>query len=772
MKTFMILLVATASLSLRAGTYVWTGGGADGDWTDPLNFEGGKPGAGDVVEIPAGRTAKIGNEDSLAIVNNLSGLKVDGVFFTSSTKTTSLKGLTGSGLVTNEVATGYRNLELLSGNHEFSGRITGPIYVLVKGCAKLTGVDNVVYSPFSVQSTSTGEKDFEKLVALGNGVAHVASFGMRGTSSSVGTNDIRTVNYGGGFVYLGEGEKTDRRFDVLYPQAGFSYLDGGANGGLEWAGSIRVNGNGMTSFGLLGSNETACVFSGEVTSRNAGGTNYCFFIEKAGSGVWRFADSDDNKTKRSFWSSMAIRGGTLQFDSMDEVGKPCSLGLATNQTAIYRGLRDDAAHLGPYAYWVGRAGRTVSFEFTGAKGAFATGRPIALEGDAKLVNNTSHAWRFSGVDAVGTGARKLYLSGSGSGANEIAGISDAAGGPVSVVKEGSGVWTLNGSNTFSGTVAVNEGTLKLRGDSDYTWFKWTIQNKSDSVGSYLYLTEFGLYDQNGGRVAKGLEFNDNWHDMTAGQIAMAREDELSVSSGRTLDMVCDGATTPANVIYMPDGKYEIPVLSNPATWFPIVIRVPEGTAPIGYYDVCIHYPNSNSKNFKYNPNAWMMEGSVDGIHWDLLHSTNNVPLASAAYTWANAGIVYASNDATEAGKKGIAIPSRSVFRVPSVFTNCVTVAAGARLEAIGTVALASVSVDPSSHGVISGFSIAEDGCLDVTSFPQDGSLGKVFTDAKNLSNLVNWSVSSQGRTYPSRHLEVKPDGEVRIVKDGLILILK
>ncbi|MDD3545148.1 MAG: hypothetical protein PHG96_07310 [Kiritimatiellae bacterium] len=65
----------------------------------------------------------------------------------------------------------------------------------------------------------------------------------------------------------------------------------------------------MTSFGLLGSNETAaCVFSGEVTGRDAGGTNYCFFLEKAGSGIWRFADSDNNKTKRSFWSSMAIRG--------------------------------------------------------------------------------------------------------------------------------------------------------------------------------------------------------------------------------------------------------------------------------------------------------------------------------------------------------------------------------------------------------------------------------------------------------------------------------
>jgi len=775
MKMQMIMFSVMASFSLVADTHVWTGGGMDADWTDALNFDIGKPDPGDVVEIPSGQTVKIGNDASLTIVKELSELKVDGVFFTSSLKTTSLKRLTGSGLVTNEVTSGYKNLELLAGKHDFSGRIAGPIYVLVKGCARLTGVDNVVYSPFSVQSTSTGETDFENLVARGVGVAHVASFGLKGQSSSVGTNDIHSLNYGGGYVYLGNGEKTDRQFYVVYPQTGFSYLDGGAYGGLEWAGSILVNGNGMTSFGLLGSNETAaCVFSGEVTGRDAGGTNYCLFLEKAGSGIWRFADSDNNKAKRSFWSSMAIRGGTLQFDSMKEAGEACSLGLATNLTAIYRGPRNDAEHPGSYAYWVGKSGRTVSFEFTGTNGAFATRRPVALEGDAKLVNNTTHPWRFSGVRSVGTGARKLYLSGSGAADNELAGLGEAEGGPISIVKEGAGTWTLNGSNTFSGTVSVKAGTLKLRGDADgYSWFRWTIQNKSDSAGARMYLTEFGLYDAQGVRVGTNLAFNANWHELQPGQIALYREGSYSVNPDRPFNNLTDGSTTPFEFSYYQYGTttYESPLLSDRETWIPFVMRVDENAGLVKYYDVCIHYPSGKSSNYKNNPNAWMLEGSVDGLHWDVLHTTNNVPLASAAYTWTTAGVVYKSTTETEAGVNGCEIAMRPAYNTPTVFTNTVSVAAEATLEAIGNVTLTSVAVDPSSSGVFSGVSIAESGHLDVASFPQNGSLGKVFANAKDLSNLENWSVSSQGRACRSWHLVVKADGEVCIAKDGLVVIV-
>lgn len=290
----------------------------------------------------------------------------------------------------------------------------------------------------------------------------------------------------------------------------------------------------------------------------------------------------------------------------------------------------------------------------------------------------------------------------------------------------------------------------------------------------MYLTEFGLYDAQGVRVVTNLAFNANWHELQPGQIALYREGSYSVNPERPFTNMTDGKTLPFEFSYYQYGTttYESPLLYDRESWIPFVMRVAGNAGPVKYYDVCIHYPSSSTSNYKNNPNAWMLEGSADGLHWDVLHATNNVPLASAAYTWATAGIVYKSTPATEAGVNGCEIAMGPAYHAPTVFTNTVSVAAEATLEAIGNVTLTSVAVDPSSCGVISGVSISESGCLDVASFPPDGSLGKVFANAKDLSNLENWSVSSQGRTYGSRHLVVKADGEVCIARDGLVVVVK
>lgn len=72
----------------------------------------------------------------------------------------------------------------------------------------------------------------------------------------------------------------------------------------------------------------------------------------------------------------------------------------------------------------------------------------------------------SGVSTVGN-TTTLTLNGtntstSNSGHNRIIGVvSDGVnGGKLSIVKSGTGTWTLNGANTFSGGVSLNQGTLR------------------------------------------------------------------------------------------------------------------------------------------------------------------------------------------------------------------------------------------------------------------------------------------------------------------------
>jgi fibronectin-binding autotransporter adhesin len=74
-----------------------------------------------------------------------------------------------------------------------------------------------------------------------------------------------------------------------------------------------------------------------------------------------------------------------------------------------------------------------------------------------------------GANALsGTGARTLTLGGAGTGrstlASSLANGADPIGDVLSVVKSGSGTWTLAGNNTYTGTTTVSAGALYVNGN--------------------------------------------------------------------------------------------------------------------------------------------------------------------------------------------------------------------------------------------------------------------------------------------------------------------
>lgn len=782
----LIAVLLMCSVSAYAAKVVWTGNANDWDWNEEGNFQGGnKPVAGDVVEIPSGKVAKLKDKASVDLVASLSQLHVaeGAVFFTYDSGLTTIKGLYGAGLITNEVTQSYNNLKI-TGVSDFSGRIAGRIYYLAQGKVMLTGIDNVFAEPFSICSTSTGLRDFEELAQRNIGYTGVMKIGMKGEPSSVGIdNDIRTIDYGGGLLYLGEGEITDRSFSVLRANKGLSFIDGGATGGLVWEGDIILSGNndnnGMGIFGLIGSNSVPCVVAGSVKPRTVGSETYNFFFEKAGTGTWRFADTPDNKAQRNFFTSMAIKSGTLQFDSMEEAGMPCALGLATNLTALYYGARNDAAHPGPYAYWLGAPGKLPVFEYVGNKDICVSTRPIALEGDAKLKNDTDHHWHFSGIAPTTDGAKTLYLTGSSTAENEISGIQDASGRHISIVKEGAGLWILDGSNTFSGSVSVKEGTLSIRRDLPYTWFRWTIKEKMADKSAKMYLTEFALYDEDGKRVNKNLESADEFARIQPGQISFEKvgmEGAYFIGSGdRSLASLTDGSNTPCEFGYYKPGTttFQTPKLDDQDTWIRFVMRLQGNAAPVKYADVCIHYQYTDKNdNIKSNPATWDVEGSTDGCHWKKLWSVEKLPPKTTSYVWSNTEDLRYLSEETEVGKNGYEISSYPDYRVSPNFSNTVSVAAGATLKAIGEVVLSSMEIDAVNAGAVDGFSFAESGELNVKNISGNGVLGGTFLNSANLGNLKNWSVSVNSSPMPGKMISVSESGALSLVSRGLVFSVR
>jgi len=64
------------------------------------------------------------------------------------------------------------------------------------------------------------------------------------------------------------------------------------------------------------------------------------------------------------------------------------------------------------------------------------------------------------VSAAGPGSQTLTLDGINTGSFIRGNISNGAG-SVSIVKNGTGIWELQGTNTYTGTTAVNAGNLRL-----------------------------------------------------------------------------------------------------------------------------------------------------------------------------------------------------------------------------------------------------------------------------------------------------------------------
>ena len=210
-------------------------------------------------------------------------------------------------------------------------------------------------------------------------------------------------------------------------------------GGTTNTGTLTLSGSGSLGGGSYSgaiSNGGTMTFSSSVVQTLAGPIS--------GSGTLTVSGSTVTLSGTNTFSGQAkiVGGGVLSVSSVSKaLGNVSDIllgGSWANGTLLYTGTGETSD-------------RVISYTaFNGSD--FDPNQIIDQSGSGLL--------KFTSAFSQGGGrAHYLTLQGSTSGVGEIAGDISGSGGATTVVKNGTGTWTLSGNNAYTGGTLVNAGTL-------------------------------------------------------------------------------------------------------------------------------------------------------------------------------------------------------------------------------------------------------------------------------------------------------------------------
>ena len=742
-------------------------------------------------------------KDSKLVLNTKGGTPTSGTTYMDFQK------ITGEGEVY-QPGPAYIPLRI-SGNCTFAGKLTGDIQYFSSGRVMLTGTNS------TCSSVTPRAYGGNKTLLSAGGVTGLAKIGKKNEPSSIGGNvALAIADKGGGYLYLGEGETTDKNIELDFvgdTNACPPFFDAGAVGNVLFTGRWGLRNNGpdypwIQPFVLAGSNTCECVISNYFcgyTGYGKGfwtlnGTNYAFNIVKRGSGAWRLAYNPNQ-----FAGGYSIDEGTLRYNTIDETNLVSCLGKGG---AFY----DDSFSKEPWKHKVDYCFRLGNenisgldktegtLEYTGVQGASAGTRTFALKGHGRLLNNTATRVRYTGFTSISDGDHVLTLDGTGLNTNMVYNVYDGTG-TVSIAKTGGGTWGLGGDTAFSGSLDVRGGTLLVySAPTNYTWFLWTIRalGKPQQI---VQVGQFGLYDADGKRLNEGLAYNDGDHSaLDPGQVGYrSHYGHYYYNTGRTPDNMFVRTQVGGNgwmTMPMNGSSGTTPKVDDPTTWLRVVMRLSDEDAVVDSYDLYFnngpYKPEVSTSYGHINPKNYTVYGSTDGLNWDVLHDVQDnlsddpalnggMPIpadkAGSATYWVATSNAWNSADATY--HKGFRISGSTSASRPKPLCNVSTVSVSdggvLKCAASEKIELSSVTVDcTAEEGTIDGFTLAESGTLSVKNYTRpskgDVELPIRFENVDGLQDVAQWGLKINGKRSVYG-IEVK-DGKVRVVAPGILLLVR
>ncbi len=164
-------------------------------------------------------------------------------------------------------------------------------------------------------------------------------------------------------------------------------------------------------------------------------------------------------TTSTFSGQTVVKSGVLSLSKIGSVGQAGGLGTVTG-TANGTIALGDLATTGTL-HWTGSSNETTDrvIDLVGTTG----GAVIEASGSGALTISQA-------IAATGVGAKTLTLAGAGGttlAPNSVGAIADGSSGGLSLVKTGTGVWSLSAANSYAGTTSILQGTLQLGANQNF-----------------------------------------------------------------------------------------------------------------------------------------------------------------------------------------------------------------------------------------------------------------------------------------------------------------
>lgn len=417
-----------------AATNIWDGD-TDGSWTDGANWVGNVPLVnGESVEfysVGNNLSTILGQDwiinrlifnsgaDSAVTIGGANTLTISNGIIVDADSAGAHAILANVALAQNQTWTINTNTSTLGNNLLVGGVISGNATLTKAGTGILT---------LTNQNTFTGG------LTLSLGRLRV------GHDDALGSG---TLTWGGAATLSSDSTEARLITNAVALNGNITLGDATDNGALTFTGPMSLA-NAVRTLNVNSLVTNSGVISGTGTTagftKGAGGT-----LVLAG-------------TNNTFAGAVQINQGTVVVASLANVGTNSSLGTGVGTSLIRMGNNNNAGIL----EYVGEGASTDRQVQIGSGNVVNTGgATINNNGSGPLVFSAN---AFNVAFGTATGARALTLGGSNADTNTIIGAiidNSALGGIVSLTKAGTGNWVVLGTNTFSGQVLINAGTLTV-----------------------------------------------------------------------------------------------------------------------------------------------------------------------------------------------------------------------------------------------------------------------------------------------------------------------